>query len=110
MCWKRCSCIVRGSPRSTLFPYTTLFRSSVAATFGWTVDSSAPTASITASPSNPSASSSARLEVHTSELQSPLDRELRRVLETACTSPLGYSGLGDGSHTFSERATDAVGN
>src|SRR5258708_29687725 len=73
--------MIRRPPRSTLFPYTTLFRSTVFATSNW--GSAAPRRS-------PSASLPARLtpnpskwrsEEHTSELQSPDHLVCRLLLE-----------------------------
>src|SRR3979411_3405752 len=63
--------MIRRPPRSTLFPYTTLFRSTSCAV------------SPTAWPRAPSRSraASARSEEHTSELQSLLDLVCRLLLE-----------------------------
>src|SRR4051794_41606036 len=72
----------RSPPRSTLFPYTTLFRSSVAPT---AAASSARTP--TSSSDNVYASASVRRcrrvrsEEHTSELQSPVHLVCRLLLE-----------------------------
>src|SRR5687767_15376264 len=69
--------MIRRPPRSTLFPYTTLFRSRVrffaAATSAPSSVSTAPTAS--------SGSASARSEEHTSELQSLAYLVCRLLLE-----------------------------
>src|SRR5438105_5339026 len=71
--------MIRRPPRSTLFPYTTLFRSPV--------PRSTPTASSTAwnprSGSNEATASRrwARSEEHTSELQSRVDLVCRLLLE-----------------------------
>src|SRR2546426_7104334 len=64
--------MIRRPPRSTLFPYTTLFRSSCA------TPTSSP-AAWTRSSSN--ASPSCRSEEHTSELQSPCNLVCRLLLE-----------------------------
>src|SRR6266550_127831 len=64
--------MIRRPPRSTLFPYTTLFRSPSARRGSW------------AGPSRPPASSSRwrrRSGAHTSELQSRLHRVCRLLLE-----------------------------
>src|SRR2546428_8385984 len=64
--------MIRRPPRSTLFPYTTLFRSS-ATSRRWK-------AAATASPSRPDSPRS-RSEEHTSELQSRSDLVCRLLLE-----------------------------
>src|SRR6266516_610448 len=64
--------MIRRPPRSTLFPYTTLFRSTSANM------RSVPIRSI---PGLPFASSASRSEEHTSELQSPYDLVCRLLLE-----------------------------
>src|SRR6266536_3716612 len=61
--------MIRRPPRSTLFPYTTLFRSRTC----WC---SAP-----ATRSRPSNAGSSRSEEHTSELQSRVDLVCRLLLE-----------------------------
>src|SRR5256885_8392290 len=89
--------MIRRPPRSTLFPYTTLFRSNLSASRSQ-ASARSPTFSPSASPrSSPSAtnrrnrfsqsSSSAcwqphfRSEEHTSELQSPCNLVCRLLLE-----------------------------
>src|SRR5574337_1735587 len=61
--------MIRRPPRSTLFPYTTLFRSAAAGT------PTAPAAH------TPQAVCGTRSEEHTSELQSPLNLVCRLLLE-----------------------------
>src|SRR6266540_3687521 len=66
--------MIRRPPRSTLFPYTTLFRSAV----GWPFDSSPPDTFTGLLPSRQGApdskkSTAPRSEEHTSELQSHHD-------------------------------------
>src|SRR2546426_8681865 len=86
--------MIRRPPRSTLFPYTTLFRSPFAlkANVPWAgpVTSAAVSGSASASVSLPStpgaatvrlASSFTRSEEHTSELQSPCNLVCRLLLE-----------------------------
>src|SRR5256885_12863692 len=69
--------MIRRPPRSTLFPYTTLFRSSYAAQPGSPVPANAAQAvcTRTARPRG------ARSEEHTSELQSPCNLVCRLLLE-----------------------------
>src|SRR5215204_7336616 len=82
--------MIRRRPRSTLFPYTTLFRSPPA------VSSSLVLPEITI----PSHGSFRRSEEHTSELQSHSDLVCRLLLEkkkylngaTVYSKPLGRSG------------------
>src|SRR5690348_17445424 len=77
--------MIRRPPRSTLFPYTTLFRSSAIA-----VAFHAPPCSARSRPCrvfawrvtyHPTAAQSARSEEHTSELQSPVHLVCRLLLE-----------------------------
>src|SRR5256885_3544156 len=75
--------MIRRPPRSTLFPYTTLFRSvSVLPTPLDTGDQAAPFQCTTV-PTSPTAQSSLaeRSEEHTSELQSPCNLVCRLLLE-----------------------------
>src|SRR2546427_5416092 len=71
--------MIRRPPRSTLFPYTTLFRS-----HDWSIISSAagtmPLA-MTAETASPAVRSDVRSEEHTSELQSQSNLVCRLLLE-----------------------------
>src|SRR5579863_10697343 len=60
--------MIRRPPRSTLFPYTTLFRSWRCCSIRW-------------NSRHPSPGSTARSEEHTSELQSPVHLVCRLLLE-----------------------------
>src|SRR2546428_5228575 len=84
--------MIRRPPRSTLFPYTTLFRSTVVSVAregsnaGYRLDLAATRAAAVdadvvwlCSPNNPT--TSARSEEHTSELQSRSDLVCRLLLE-----------------------------
>src|SRR5438874_10600400 len=70
--------LIRRPPRSTLFPYTTLFRSR-----SWTTNRPVRMSgwSIGCSPRRTLASAGARSEEHTSELQSRRDLVCRLLLE-----------------------------
>src|SRR5256885_8862012 len=69
--------MIRRPPRSTLFPYTTLFRSvsPTRALWTWPRNSAWPSSSQTSSVT------SMRSEEHTSELQSPCNLVCRLLLE-----------------------------
>src|SRR5690348_18214746 len=72
--------MIRRPPRSTLFPYTTLFRSSRPAS--WPAPAIPPTApSAERSASVTSRRAATRSEEHTSELQSPVHLVCRLLLE-----------------------------
>src|SRR2546421_6567279 len=90
--------MIRRPPRSTLFPYTTLFRSSSCAT-----PSSARTRSSTRRPARSRnakawARQSWRSEEHTSELQSRSDLVCRLLLEKKKKLKQSHRALHD--HTF----------
>src|SRR2546429_7154948 len=82
--------MIRRPPRSTLFPYTTLFRSRTAGFFG-SVPAGALAAAFAAPPASAAGNAalpggetsrnSARSEEHTSELQSRLHLVCRLLLE-----------------------------
>src|SRR2546421_813436 len=67
--------MIRRPPRSTLFPYTTLFRSR------WSAAARRRSAAESASGSSPGTTTPARSEEHTSELQSRSDLVCRLLLE-----------------------------
>src|SRR6266513_3603553 len=82
--------MIRRPPRSTLFPYTTLFRSPRPL-------SASPSPRLVSSPSS---ACPARSEEHTSELQSRFDLVCRPLLEkhkTLNTHPYYLSFLGNNS-------------
>src|SRR5256885_10110232 len=76
--------MIRRPPRSTLFPYTTLFRSVVGdfrSTFPATCFPIMPCVSADMAPRIKSACARCRSEEHTSELQSPCNLVCRLLLE-----------------------------
>lgn len=75
------------------------------------VDSTPPPApSIDSKPANPSNQGSPTFAFSDSENGVTFQCLLDTGDFTACTSPQSYSNLGDGTHTFSVKAVDAVGN
>src|SRR5690349_23667767 len=76
--------VIRRPPRSTLFPYTTLFRSSTSARFGAISPTSSrrsPRAYAASARSSGGSWTKRRSEEHTSELQSRRDLVCRLLLE-----------------------------
>src|SRR5260370_23575072 len=74
--------MIRRPPRSTLFPYTTLFRSTAAqCRSAWSSTTPARSATVCTQARSPSSSCSRRSEEHTSELQSHLNLVCRLLLE-----------------------------
>src|SRR5256885_5115928 len=88
--------MIRRPPRSTLFPYTTLFRS----------PTSCRSPSRSYSTSTPGRPRRSRSEEHTSELQSPCNLVCRLLLEkkkrdeSVRSSPLGRSALPPPPHSI----------
>src|SRR2546422_3969889 len=88
LCTSRCACLfffflmIRRPPRSTLFPYTTLFRSVYAVAFGVGAACVGAAGALVAPilPWEP-ATGLSRSEEHTSELQSRLHLVCRLLLE-----------------------------
>jgi len=91
------------------------------ATFTWTVDTTAPTATIDTKPSDPTNSTSASFTFTTAGSPTLVECKLATLVEckldgasyAACTTGTSqsYAGpLAESSHTFSIRVTDNVGN
>jgi hypothetical protein len=78
--------------------------------FAWTIDTVAPSASITTKPTNPSRDSSPSFAFVASEAGSSFSCRLDAQALAACVSEKSYPVLADGPHTFVVRATDAAGN
>src|SRR5256885_15868212 len=76
--------MIRRPPRSTLFPYTTLFRSRAPSCWrvpGWWATECCQRCALLLFPCGPGNNRSARSEEHTSELQSPCNLVCRLLLE-----------------------------
>ena len=76
----------------------------------WIVDTVAPAPTITAGPSGTSAATSASFEFSAEEDGSRFECRMDGGDWTACTSPLEYTGLAAGTHTFQVRGVDLAGN
>ena len=78
----------------------------------FTVDSGAPDTSITVGPpaGGTITTASTSFSFTSPELGATFECKLDARAWGACPSPKDYTGLGDGSHTFSVRAKDAAGN
>jgi hypothetical protein len=81
------------------------------ASFTWTIDATAPDTTI--GPSEPAAltiATGATFDFASTESPATFQCSLDGAAFTACSTPKTYSGLGDGSHTFQVRSTDAAAN
>jgi hypothetical protein len=76
--------------------------------YAWTIDTSAPVLAITTEPPNPSTSATAQFEF-TIGTSTAVTCALDSAAAAACTSPRPYTGLADGSHTFTLAGTNAAG-
>jgi hypothetical protein len=78
--------------------------------YGWTIDTIAPTTTITQKPSGSSSTSSPSFAFAASETGTSFACRLDNGSYSSCASPKIYSDLSDGPHTFAVRAIDAAGN
>jgi hypothetical protein len=85
---------------------------SASASHTWTIDTALPTVSITAAPDDPSGSTEASISFTATDSSgiASLECQLDGGAFEPCSSPVSYTGLNDGEHTFTVRATDNVGN
>lgn len=75
-----------------------------------TLDATAPNTNILTKPTNPTNSTSATFTFDASETGCTFQGQLDAGAYVTVTSPLTFSGLAEGSHTFNVRAVDAAGN
>jgi hypothetical protein len=79
-------------------------------TYTWTVDTVPPVVTITSGPTNPSGSTSATFKFSSNEGGTTFTCTMDGGTPAACTSPITYSSLAAGSHTFAVTGTDGAGN
>jgi hypothetical protein len=82
-------------------------------TKSWSIDLTAPVISIASGPNNLSNSRTANFTFSGTDNGAAITNFTCGVDGGAfdpCTSPMGYTNFADGNHTFSIKATDAVGN
>src|SRR2546426_1211309 len=95
--------MIRRPPRSTLFPYTTLFRSSTSSSTATTSEVRKQKSSVSEKRSRrKSTLSRTRSEEHTSELQSPCNLVCRLLLEKKKRTTYHPSRVSTSSTTPSE--------
>ena len=80
------------------------------ASFTWTIDTAAPSASITGGPSDPSNDAAPTFTFTADEAGSSFECRLDGGAFATCASPHGLAALTEGSHTFTVRAIDGAGN
>jgi len=98
----------------TLYPWAKDAAGNVSAEFGSpvnvTVDTTAPNVTIDSQPTDPSASADASFTFSSIDLTATFECDLDGGGYASCSSPMSYTALSNGSHTFSVRATDTFGN
>ena len=78
--------------------------------YAWSIDTVTPATTISSGPANPSNSSSTSFVFASTKPGSTFQCSLDGGAFAPCSSPQTYSGLADGSHTFTVQATDGHGN
>jgi large repetitive protein len=79
-------------------------------TYGWTIDTVAPTVALTVKPTNPSNDGSPSFSFAANESGSGFTCRLDAGAPAPCGSPASYAAVADGPHTFHVKATDQTGN
>lgn len=80
------------------------------AQLAWLVDTTAPDTEITRAPAAVDNSVDVSIEFSSSEDDSTFECSAESGSFSPCTSPYSLTGLGEGDHSFSVRAIDALGN
>jgi DNA-binding beta-propeller fold protein YncE len=83
---------------------------SVATSYSWTIDTTPPNVSIDSGPSGWVQSTDATFKFSSTDGSATFDCKLDGGSYAPCTSPIGYTGLVAGQHTFYVFATDNLGN
>ncbi len=79
------------------------------ASHAWTVDATPPVTTIGSRPNDPTNLTDASF-TFTADESATFDCSIEGGAYETCTSPKQYTGLAEGTHTFSVRATDPAGN
>ena len=83
-------------------------------TYSWTVDTTIPTVTILSNPTSATSSNSASFTFSGADTGGGAVAEYSCKLDagafSTCSSPVSYSSLSEGSHTFSLRVSDTAGN
>jgi hypothetical protein len=82
---------------------------STAASQSWTVDTVAPDTTVDSGPDGPTTSTAASFVFSSPDGGTSFQCSLDGAPFTTCTSPAGYTGLGEGAHSFEVKAADAAG-
>jgi len=80
------------------------------ASYSWTIDTTAPDTSITSSPSNPTNNTSASFSFSSPDATAAFECGIDSGTSAACVSPVTYTTLAEGPHTFTVRAHDPAEN
>src|SRR5205814_5176999 len=80
-----------------------------ATSFTWTIDLTAPDETIDTAPDSFTNSNTATFAFHANE-GATFTCQLDSEVAEACTSPVTYTGLAAGEHSFAVIATDTAGN
>lgn len=78
--------------------------------FTWTVDTHPPVTTIGSKPSNPTNLIAGSIAFAANEPVSNQDCTLDGIVTAGCSTPFTFSGLSEGSHTFTVRSRDLAGN
>src|SRR3954453_4333060 len=76
----------------------------------FTVDATPPDTVLSGGPSGTTSSSAATFHLSSTQDSASFECRLDGGSWQACSSPVAYSGLAEGAHSFSVRSTDAAGN
>jgi hypothetical protein len=87
---------------------TDVFKRSSTTTYSWLVDTAKPIATITSSPRNPTNQTSASFGFRSNKTGSDFRCKLDTGGFSDCKSPKTYGQLGEGTHTFSVKASSSA--